>query len=103
MSRSGIAIAAGMFFGLSRSDATRFSFLLAIPIIAGAGSIKGYELLTTGSSAPLGPVLIGAAVAFATGLLAIHIMVSFVRRYSLWPFIWYRIILAGFIVFFTFF
>ncbi len=99
MSRSGATIAGGMLLGLSRSEAARFAFLLAVPVILGAGGKKLLELIASNGEVTLAPVAIGAAIAFVTGLLAIHFMLSFVRRHSLWPFIWYRLILAGFVVF----
>lgn len=99
MSRSGATIAGGMLLGLSRSEAARFAFLLAVPVILGAGSKKLLELITSESTVTLAPVAIGAAASFVTGLIAIHFMLSFVRKYSLWPFIWYRLLLAGFVVF----
>ena len=99
MSRSGATIAGGMLMGLSRSEAARFAFLLAIPVILGAGSKKLLELIITDTNVAWGVVLIGAVTAFITGLLAIHFMISFVRKHTLWPFIWYRLILAGFVIF----
>jgi len=99
MSRSGSAIAGGMLLGLSRVEATRFSFLLAIPIILGAGVKKMLELMESSETVPWLSISIGAVVAFAVGFIAIHFMLSFVKRHTLWPFIWYRIILAAFILF----
>lgn len=101
MSRSGASIVGGMFLGLSRSEAARFSFLLAVPIILGSGLKKLLDLLTNGGSVDWGGLLLAAIVAFLSGLFAIHFMLSFVRRHSLWPFIWYRLILAS-VVFFIF-
>lgn len=98
-SRSGAALAGGMLLGLTRTEAARFSFLLAIPIMLGAGSKKTLELMMSDTHTDWLPVLIGAAVSFAIGLAAIHFMISFVRKHTLWPFIWYRIILAGIVVF----
>ena len=99
MSRSGATISGGMILGLSRSEATRFAFLMSVPVIAGAGLKKFFELITSSEQVFWLPVMIGAVVSFLTGLAAIHFMISFVRKYSLWPFIWYRIILASFVIF----
>ncbi len=99
MSRSGAAIAGGMLLGLTRHESARFSFLLAIPLMLGAGSKKMLELIRSGEDVAWVAIAIGASVAFMTGLMAVHFMLSFVRKHSLWPFIWYRIILAGFVVF----
>ena len=94
MSRSGASIAGGMLLGLSRVEAARFSFLLAIPIMFGAGSKKLIDLIQSGDSVPWLAVGIGSLVAFATGMMAIHFLLTFIRRHTLWPFIWYRVILA---------
>ncbi len=103
MSRSGATISGGMLLGLSREEAARFAFLLAIPVILGAGAKKMLELITTDLPVAWLAVGVGAIAAFITGLLAIHFMLSFVRRHSLWPFIWYRLILATFVVFIVLF
>lgn len=103
MSRSGATISGGMLLGLSRVEAARFAFLLAVPIITGAGLKKFLELLTSDTTVSWAPVLIGAAVSFAVAIGAIHFMLSFVRTHTLWPFIWYRIILAVFIIYITVF
>lgn len=98
MSRSGASIAGGMLLGLTRSEAARFSFLLAIPVILGSGLKKLLELMTTGGNVPWSELILAASVAFFAGLFAIHFMLSFVRRHTLWPFIWYRIALATVVV-----
>lgn len=103
VSRSGATIAGGMILGLSRSDAARFSFLLALPIILGAGSKKILELISSPVEVSWGPIILGAMVAFVVGLCAIHFMITFVKKHTLWPFIWYRITLAGFVLFVAFF
>lgn len=95
MSRSGATISGGMLLGLSRSDATRFAFLLAIPIMLGAGGKKLLELLGAGGEISWGLVGVSAVVAFVVGLAAIHFLVTFLRSHTLWPFIWYRVALAG--------
>ncbi len=103
MSRSGATISGGMLLGLSRVEAARFAFLLAIPIIYGAGAKKFLELIITDAEIAWSAVLIGSVTAFISGLFAIHFMLSFVRSHTLWPFIWYRILLAAFVVFVYFF
>lgn len=99
MSRSGATIAGGMILGLSRPEAARFSFLLALPVITGAGLLKFLELIESGQSVDWVSVSVGAAVAFVSGLGAIHFMLRFVRSHTLWPFIWYRVLLAAFVIF----
>ncbi len=99
MSRSGASIAGGMLLGLTRGEAARFSFLLAIPILLGAGAKKLIDLIQIGGDVSWGALVVGSFVAFWTGLLAIHFLLSFVRRNSLWPFIWYRLLLALFVAY----
>ncbi len=94
MSRSGITIAGGMLLGLSRFEAARFTFLLALPLILGAGGKKLIDLMGSGEAVEWKLVGVGAVTSFLVGLAAVHFMLSFVRRYTLWPFIWYRVILA---------
>jgi len=103
MSRSGATICGGMLLGLSREEAARFAFLLAVPVITGAGLKKFIEMLSSNEIVLWLPVLIGAAVSFTVGLTAIHFMLRFVKTHTLWPFIWYRIVLASFVIFITVF
>ena len=99
MSRSGASIAGGMILGLTRYEAARFAFLLAIPVILGAGGKKLIELIQSSDAVPWVAVSVGAVAAFLTGLAAVHFLLGFVRRNTLWPFIWYRVLLAGFVIF----
>lgn len=103
MSRSGATISGGMLLGFSRHEAARFAFLLSLPILIGAGSKKLLELLSASSEVVWFPIVMGALAAFVVALLAIHFMLSFVRKHTLWPFIWYRITLAGFVLLVAFF
>jgi undecaprenyl-diphosphatase len=85
ISRSGSTIGAGLLAGLSREEATRFSFLLSIPAIAGAGVLdlaKG-ELVVSAAS------ITGTLVAGVVGYLSIHYLLRFVRTHSLTVFAWY--------------
>lgn len=99
MSRSGSCIAGGMILGLTREEATRFSFLLALPVLGGAGSKKLLELLVSSEPIAWPLVGVGALTAFIVGLVAIHFMITFLRKHTLWPFIWYRVVLAGLVLF----
>lgn len=92
--RTGATIAGGMLLGMSRYEATRFSFLLAIPITLGVGVRKLLELITTGGSVDWAPVVAGSITAFIAALIVIHLFLGFVRKYTLWPFIWYGVVLA---------
>lgn len=95
LSRSGSTISAGLLLGLSREEAARFGFLLSIPIIGGSGIKKFFDLGASGFlSAEWLPLLIGALVSFAVGMLAIHYLLRFVRHHTLTVFVVYRVALA---------
>jgi len=78
ISRSGTTITAGMGRGVSATQAARFSFLLAIPVIAGAGLFKMIDALD--SNALTGELWVGVAVAAVSGYLAIDILLRILRR-----------------------
>src|SRR3954454_23408815 len=92
VSRSGITITTGRFLQLDRDTAARFSFLLLIPVVAGAVVFKGAKLLTDplppGSA---GPFIVGTLAAAAVGLVAIDLLLGFIRRHSYTPFVIYRL------------
>ena len=101
MSRSGSTISGGLLMGLNREMATRFSFLLSLPIIFGSGLKKVYDLAQTGALAQVESSLILASIfAFISGLLAIHYLLKFIKNHSLNYFGIYRIILAVIILIF---
>ncbi len=101
ISRSGATISGGLFTGLSREMATRFSFLLSVPILAGSGLKKLLDLSQSGQFGEIGLTLIIASiVAFASGLWAIKFLLNYLKNHKLTPFIWYRVVLA--LIIFTF-
>jgi undecaprenyl-diphosphatase len=102
ISRSGITISAGLFLGMTREAAARFSFLMATPIIAGAGIWKARELLGGGlPSGDLGPLAVGFAAALVAGLAAIAFLLAYLRRRSTALFIGYRYVVAAGLVAFV--
>ena len=96
ISRSGISIAAGLFEGLSREAAARFSFLMATPVVAGAGLWEARKLLTgeAGVNPEMRLVIIGFVAAATSGILAIHFMLEFLRRQPVTLFVVYRVLAA---------
>lgn len=95
VSRSGSTIAAGLFCGLDRTTAARFSFLLSTPIIAGAAAKKFWDLMKHGGGLPHDmqlAFLAGIAASAVTGCITIAFFLNFLRRRSLSVFVWYRII-----------
>ena len=100
MSRSGMTISGGMLLGLSRAGAARFAFLLSFPVILGAGGLKLLELSASGASiSAVGPLVLGAIVAFVSGMIAIHALITLLKTRTLMPFVVYRLVLAAAILF----
>ncbi len=93
MSRSGMTVSGGVFNGLSREQAARFSFLISIPIIGGSGCLKLIEAFSLEGLNFL-ELGVSSAVSFCAGLGAIYIFMKIVSNKNLWPFIWYRLGLA---------
>jgi undecaprenyl-diphosphatase len=99
ISRSGITISSGLYLGLTREAAARFSFLMAVPIIAGAGIWKGRELLTGGlAGSDVGPLAAGFIASVIAGVIAIVWMLGYLRRHSYDIFVGYRIAAAAVVV-----
>lgn len=96
MSRSGISIAAGLFAGLDREAAARFSFLMATPIVAGAGLFEARQLLVGAGDAAVDPGLLvaGMLAAFLSAVAAIHGLLRFLRTHRTDVFVAYRVGLA---------
>ena len=94
-SRSGATISGGLFCGLNREDAAKFSFLLSVPIILGSGGKKFFDLIKDGAvSTDLLNLFAGFVAAFVVGYFVINFLMKYLKRNSLNIFIWYRIILA---------
>jgi undecaprenyl-diphosphatase len=100
ISRSGISISAGLFAGLDRESAARFAFLMATPITAGAGLWELKKVLTgeAGVDVPIVPLLAGMLAAFVFGMLAIAVMLRYLRTHGLGIFVAYRIALAALVL-----
>lgn len=87
LSRSGATIAAGLFLGLDRETAARYSFLLCIPAIIGAELLlSSEELFFAESTATAAVILTGAASSFAVGYLALKVLLKIVSRGKLYLF-----------------
>jgi undecaprenyl-diphosphatase len=99
VSRSGITITAGRAMGFDRTGAARFSFLLSLPIIAGAGIFKGIDLVKTGMPPGMtGPFLWGMVASAVSGFLVIAFLLSYLRRHDFALFLWYRIAVAALVI-----
>ena len=93
ISRSGATLLGGMYVGLSRAEAARFSFLMAAPVVAAAGGYGLYESLVAKSvSGDYGFWLVAFVASFISGLLAIGWLLKFYQKYSLKGFAYYLVI-----------
>jgi len=93
-SRSGTTITGGLFAGLNRETAARFSFLLSVPAILASGLLQfseSFHLLTPDKALTL---TIATIVSGVSGYLAIDLLLKFLRKYSTFVFIYYRIALG---------
>ncbi|MFP4098649.1 MAG: undecaprenyl-diphosphate phosphatase, partial [Alphaproteobacteria bacterium] len=94
-SRSGITITAARFLGYSRSESARYSLLLAIVAISGAGALIGLGIIKDGDTQLGVNVLIGVFFSFISGLVAIFVMMKFLEKATFTAFSIYRIMLGG--------
>lgn len=99
ISRSGITISTGMFFGIDKNVAAKFTFLMSIPVILGAGiySLKDLEF----SLEALSVNLVGLLFSFGFGIIAIKLLLQTIRKYGFRPFIIYRVLLSIIIIIYT--
>ena len=94
-SRSGVTITAGLFRNLSREAAARFSFLLAVPVMAAAGlaELAGYA----GNTAPIDTraLVLGLVISAVTGFACIHYFLKWLTRFGMLPYVLYRLVLGA--------
>jgi undecaprenyl-diphosphatase len=101
VSRSGVTITAARVTGMTRESAARFSFLLALPVVGGAGAYKGLKLLTGSEHIPAGfggPFAWGMVASAVSGFLVIWFLLAYLRRRSFAPFVVYRLAVAAFVL-----
>jgi undecaprenyl-diphosphatase len=93
-SRSGVTITGGLFAGLNRETAARFSFLLSVPAVLLSGVYEFYKILPELNQQGIVSLVIATAFSFLSGILAIELLLRYLRTHSTYVFIWYRIILG---------
>jgi undecaprenyl-diphosphatase len=99
VSRAGVTITAALALGFNRTDAARFSFLLATPIILGAGLLQGTQAVLDGlGSDDAAVILVGAAAAAVVGWLAIRYLLRLVQSGTYMPFVVYRLAVGVFLL-----
>ena len=94
-SRSGITMTAGRFLGMERPEAARFSLLLSIPTIAGAGLLAGLDIWEAGDLQLGYDAALAAGLAFVAGLASIAAMMRWLQTSGFGPFVIYRIALGA--------
>ena len=100
VSRSGASISAGLFSGMRREEAARFSFLLGVPAIAGAGLLAVKDMAETGIHLDYLSLGIGFVISAISGYLAIDFLIKFLKTQSLRGFVIYRVVLAALLYFY---
>ena len=103
VSRSGVTMTAARALGMERQDAARFSLLMSIPTILGAAALSGYGAYAAGETAVTRDMLLAAAVSFVTALLAIAVMMQWLKRAGFGPFVLYRLILGAGLLYWVYF
>jgi undecaprenyl-diphosphatase len=94
-SRSGITMTAARFLGFERAEAARFSLLLSIPAILGAGTLTGFDLYESGDMRLGIDAIAAAIISFGVALMAIALMIRWLQRAGFLPFVLYRLILGA--------
>lgn len=94
-SRSGATITAGLFLGLTRKAASRFSFLISIPTILMSGGLLTLDLLESPTPVDWMSIALGVGLAFAAAYLCIHFFLQFIERIGMLPFVIYRFLLGA--------
>lgn len=94
-SRSGITMTAALFAGMSREGASRFSFLLSIPVIALAGALETTKLVGGPEPVDWAMLGVGTLVSGISAWLCIHYFLAFIRRIGMQPFVAYRLLLGA--------
>lgn len=97
-SRSGITMTAARALGYERSDAARFSMLLSIPTILGAGILAAKDIYESGDPLLTHDALVAMGLSFASALITIVVLMSWLKRASFTPFVIYRVIFGAFLL-----
>ena len=90
-SRSGTTITAGLFTGLNREAAARFSFLLSVPAVLASGALQLYEAIKFVDQTMVVNLIVATLVSAVSGYLAIDFLLKYLKRHSTFIFIYYRI------------
>ncbi len=97
-SRSGATIIGGLMIGVSRTVAAEFTFILAIPVMAGASLLKILKFGFGFTASETVILLVGMAVAFLVSVVVIRFLMEYIRKHDFKPFGWYRIVLGALVI-----
>jgi len=93
-SRSGVTITGGLFAGFNREAAARFSFLLSVPAVLLSGLYEFYKILPVLTDQSALSLIVATVTSFLSGILAIELLLRYLRTHSTFVFVWYRIALG---------
>mgnify|MGYP000450320150 FL=1 len=96
ISRSGSTICVALYQNVKPEQAANFSFLMLLPVVLGATLLKGLELVEQGATVTWLPLLLGTLIAYVSGVVAIKLMIDFVKRGNLQYFAYYCFLIGGF-------
>jgi len=94
-SRSGVTITAGLFLGLDRNTAVKFSFFMSVPIILAAALYEVSNLMQSGGSVDIPDFIITVLLSAISSFFTIHFFLKFVDKIGMFPFVIYRLILGA--------
>jgi undecaprenyl-diphosphatase len=94
VSRSGATVTAGLFLGLTRATAVRYSFLLAIPAVVASGLFQLKDVFA-GDGPTVPQMVVATVIAFVIGYASIAWLLRYVERHSVYLFVWYRVVLGA--------
>ena len=97
-SRSGITITMARFLGLERAEAAKFSMLLSIPAIMGATSLVCWKVINDGTIAEITQVFDGVVYSYIASIVAIYVVMWWLKKSTFLPFVIYRIALGSFLL-----
>ncbi|MCX7796908.1 MAG: undecaprenyl-diphosphate phosphatase [bacterium] len=102
VSRSGATLTGAFLCNFRRSDSARFSFLLSVPIIGGAGLVSLLKIVREPSSLfSVSGLFLGIITSFIFGYIAVHFMLNYLRRHNTNIFVYYRLIMGLFLIIFS--
>jgi len=95
ISRSGATICTALYQNVRPERAANFSFLMLLPVVLGATLLKSIELVEQGLATAWAPLAVGTVAAYGSGILAIYVVIDFVRRGNLQYFAYYCFLVGG--------